>query len=77
MKGAARGLRRAAARAARLVREMNDAKRRMTVLTMAPDRYVIGAERAPQDYSEFLGRTSGPMLCEPSAKARRAGRRVG
>jgi hypothetical protein len=77
MKGAARRLCQAMARVAELIGEMNDAQRRMTVLAMAPDRYVIGADRAPQDYSEFLARTRGSMLCEPSAQARLKGRPVG
>lgn len=60
-------LRRLAARIAAVVAEMNEAQRRMTVLRAAPDRYLIRPNEAPDSYAEFLVRTSGPLLHEPSA----------
>jgi hypothetical protein len=72
-----RALRRAAARVLAVMREIDYSQRRVTVLTMAPDRYAPEPHRAPDTYREFLARTAGPMLREPSSRARRAGRRVG
>ena len=69
-------LRRAAGKLADAVREMNEAQRLMLVLQNAPDRYVADPGAAPDTYAEFLARTSGPLLPEPSARrrSRRAGR---
>jgi hypothetical protein len=70
-------LRRAGRKLVNVMRELNDAQRRMAVLSMAPDRYLIAPHVAPDTYAEFLARTSGPLLCEPSSRARLAGRQVG
>ncbi len=61
----------------RLIRELNYWQRRSAILSMAPDRYLSHPDRPPESYSEFLARTSGPLLREPSCKARLAGRWVG
>jgi hypothetical protein len=68
---------RAAAAAARLGRalaavigECNAAQRRMTAIRTAPDRYTARPDAAPDTYAEFLFRTSGLLLHEPSARAR-------
>ncbi|MGI9007366.1 MAG: hypothetical protein ACR2FU_14430 [Streptosporangiaceae bacterium] len=74
---AARPLWRAARKLAQAVREMNYWQRRMFVLRMAPDRFVTAPHQAPETYREFLARTSGPLLREPSSRARLAGRPVG
>ena len=72
-----RALRRAATRMLAVMRELDYSQRRLAALTMAPDRYAPNPQRAPDTYREFLARTAGPMLREPSSRARRAGRRVG
>ena len=63
-------VRRAAAKLADAVREMNEAQRLMLVLKNAPDRYVPHPGAAPDTYDEFLTRTSGVLLHEPSARKR-------
>ena len=60
-------LRRLAARVTAAVAEMNEAQRRMFVLRAAPDRYLNRPNEAPDSYAEFLVRTSGPLLHEPTA----------
>lgn len=72
-----RALGRQASRLAELIRELNYWQRRVAILSMAPDRFVPHPDRAPETFSEFLARTSGPLLREPSSKARLSGRQVG
>lgn len=57
------------------VREMNDAHRRMTALSTAMDRHMGNPDVAPDTYREFLVRTSGVLIHEPSAR-KRARRRL-
>jgi hypothetical protein len=59
-----------------IVRECRDAQRRMTALRTAPDRYCDQPDAAPDTYAEFLFRTSGVLLREPSARARARGDRA-
>jgi hypothetical protein len=66
---------RAAGKLADAVREMNEAQRLMLVLQNAPDRYVADNGAAPDTYDEFVARTSGPLLHEPSATRRGRARR--
>lgn len=66
-----------ARRLVRLMSELNYWQRRAAVMSMAPDRYLPHPHDAPDTYSEFLARTSGPLLREPSSRARLAGRQVG
>lgn len=69
-------VRRAAGKLADTIREMNEAQRLMLVLHNATDRYVENPGAAPETYDEFLARTSGMLLHEPSARKRiRRGRR--
>ena len=63
-------VRRAAAKLADAVREMNEAQRLLLVLQTATDRYVENPGAAPDTYDEFLTRTSGVLLHEPSARKR-------
>jgi hypothetical protein len=49
------------------------AQQRMAALRTAPDRQVMGSSSGPDSYGEFLFRTSGALLHEPSARARRRG----
>ena len=74
---AARALRRAAGELLDFVRELDRWQRRTAVLSMAPDRHVAHPNKAPDTYREFLARTAGPLLREPSSRARLAGRQVG
>ena len=66
-----------ARRVADIVAECNYAQRRMTVLKMAPDAYVATTGKAPDDYAEFLFRTSGALLREPDSSHRAHGHLVG
>ena len=63
-------VRRAAGKLADAVREMNEAQRLMLVLHNATDRYVAEPGATPDTYDEFLARTSGMLLHEPSARRR-------
>jgi hypothetical protein len=45
----------------------------MLVLHNAPDRYLADPGAAPDTFDEFLARTSGPLLHEPSARRRSRG----
>ena len=58
---------------AALVAECNYAQRRMFALQMTP----ADGNKAPDDYAEFLFRTSGARLREPTAAGRAHGRPVG
>jgi hypothetical protein len=55
---------------AAIVRECNDAQRRMAEIRNAPDRFAARPDVAPDSYAEFLFRTSAPLQREPSAQAR-------
>ncbi len=55
-----------------VVTECNQATRTMSQLRLAPDRYLPDSAQAPDDYAEFLFRTSGPLAHEPSARQRLA-----
>jgi len=74
---AVRALWRAGSGLANFLRELDYWQRRTTVLSLAPDRHVPHPNRAPDTYREFLARTAGPLLREPSSRARLAGRQVG
>lgn len=54
------------------VAECNHATRTMTQLRLATDRYLPDPAQAPDDYAEFLFRTSGPLPHERSARQRLA-----
>jgi hypothetical protein len=60
-----------ARRVAAVCAECAAAQRRMDALRVATDRYEPEPDRAPDTYPQFLWRTSGPLLREPSAIARR------
>jgi hypothetical protein len=63
-------------RVADLVAECDYAQRRLFELRTTPDAYLADADQAPQDYAEFLFRTSSPLLHEPTAAGRTHGRAV-
>jgi hypothetical protein len=57
------------------VAEANEAQRRIAALRMAQDRYLLKPDEPPDSYAEFLARTSGVLLHEPSARNRGIGTR--
>jgi hypothetical protein len=63
-------VRRVAGKLAGAVREMNEAQRLMLALRTATDQYIENPGTAPDTYGEFLVRTSGALLHEPSARKR-------
>jgi hypothetical protein len=69
-------LRRIARRFRETVAEANHAQHRVMVLAGAPDRWVLNPNEAPDTYQEFMFRTSGPLLHEPTARRRARGRSV-
>jgi hypothetical protein len=62
-------------RIADIVAECDYAQRRMLALRTSPDAYLHDRDRdrAPEDYAEFLFRTSGLLLHEPAAVGRAHG----
>jgi hypothetical protein len=66
-----------ARRVADIIAECNYAQRRMTILKTAPDAYITTTDKAPDDYAEFLFRTSGALLREPDSSHRAHGQLVG
>jgi hypothetical protein len=61
----------------RLTRSITDcfaecayAQRRIAQLRTSPDFYRLNPDAAPEDYAEFLFRTSGWLQHEPSASER-------
>jgi hypothetical protein len=74
---AARRLRLTGRRLVGGVKECMYWQRRATTLFLAADRYTENPNKAPDTYAEFLARTTGPLIREPSARARFSGRTVG
>ncbi len=64
-------------RVAAVLAECNYAQRRVTIFRITPDVYLAERDKAPDDYAEFLFRTSGALLREPTAGHRADGRLVG
>lgn len=56
-----------------IIAECRYAQRRMSVLRTAPDRYAREPDAAPDTYAEFLYRTSGVLMHEPTARRRQRG----
>jgi hypothetical protein len=71
------GLARFGRRVAGIVAECNYAQRRMLALRTTPDVYLADGDKAPDNYADFLFRTSGALLHEPAASGRVRGRLVG
>lgn len=67
---------RLAHRIAAIVVDCRDAQRRVAVLRASADRYLLHPEVPPDTYAEFLFRTSGPLLREPSAADRSRGQTI-
>jgi hypothetical protein len=64
-------------RVADVIAECNYAQRRMTMLMISTDAYLTDRDRPPGDYAEFLLRTSGALLREPTAGRRADGQLIG
>ncbi len=71
-----KALRTLARRVGAVVAECNEAQCRLLMLRLNPDRYVLAPDQAPDTYREFLFRTSGVLVHEPSAAARCGQRKV-
>jgi hypothetical protein len=68
------GLARIGRRIADALAECDYAQRRLFTLMTTPDSYLTDRDQAPDNYGEFLFRTSSSLLHEPAA-ADRAHRR--
>lgn len=66
-----------ARRVAGVIADCNYAQRRITMLMTSTDAYLADRDKAPDDYAEFLFRTSGALLHEPAADERTNGQLVG
>jgi hypothetical protein len=64
-------------RVADLIAECNYAQRRAFTLRTTPDAFLADRDRAPDEYAEFLFRTSSTLLHEPTAAGRAHGQPVG
>jgi hypothetical protein len=73
---AARALLRVLRRLGSSIAEMHRQQQRLNIVSMSPDRHLMNPDTPPQTYSEFLARTRGALLHEPSARARLAGRAI-
>jgi hypothetical protein len=58
---------------ASVIRECQYAQRRLDALRTGPDTYSAKPNAAPDNYAEFMFRTSGALLREPSARERQHG----
>ena len=61
---------------ARSIAEMHRQQQRLHTIYQSIDHYLPNADAPPETYSEFLARTRGVLLHEPSARARLAGHAV-
>jgi hypothetical protein len=73
-----RGIAQVARRCAHGISEMHYAQRRAAVLLTAADKFMPERDKnkAPATYAEFLFRTSGALLREPTASHRAHGELV-
>lgn len=60
-------------RLAVVIEECWYAQRRLETLRTSPDRYADRPNSAPDTYAEFMFRTSGALMHEPTARQRRRG----
>lgn len=72
----ASALLRAARRLGSAIAEMDRQQRRFTTVHSSADRCLTHPDTPPETYAEFLARTRGALLHEPSAQARLAGRAI-
>ena len=59
-----------------VIAEMHRQQQRLHTIYQSIDHYLPNSDAPPQTYSEFLARTRGVLLHEPSARARLAGHAV-
>jgi hypothetical protein len=62
-----------ARRISQIISECNEAQRHLAIRQHAYDLHLPKPDAAPETYAEFLLRTGGPLLREPSARRRLAG----
>jgi hypothetical protein len=55
---------------------MHRQQQRLHKINQSIDHYLPNADAPPQTYGEFLARTRGVLLHEPSARARLAGHAI-
>ena len=72
----ATGIGKLARRVSAAIADLNQAQRRLTVLTMSTERHEPQPNKSPDTYGEFLARTAGPLLHEPTGARRLTGRGV-
>ena len=65
-----------ARRIGQIISECNEAQRHLAIRQHAYDLHLPKPDAAPETYAEFLLRTRGPLLREPSARRRLAGHDV-
>ena len=63
-------IRRLASKVSDFISDWSYAQHRLYELATAPDRYLLNPDAAPEDYAEFLHRTSGVLHHEPPARSR-------
>jgi hypothetical protein len=68
-------IRRLASRVKAAVSEMDYAQRRMLEMRLALDNYMVEPDEPPATYQEFLARTAGLLLHEPTARKRESDHR--
>ena len=64
------GLARLGRRIVGVLAECDYAQRRWLTVMTTPDSYLTNRDRAPDDYAEFLFRTSSSLVHEPAAADR-------
>jgi hypothetical protein len=67
---------RAARRFGSVIAEMHRQQQRLHKINQSTDHYLPNSDAPPETYSEFLARTRGVLLHEPSARARLAGHAI-
>ena len=67
---------RAARRSGSMLAEMHRQQQRLSKINQSIDHYLPNSDAPPETYSEFLARTRGVLLHEPSARARLAGHAI-
>jgi hypothetical protein len=72
----AAALLRAARRFGSVIAEMHRQQQRLHKINQSVDHYLPKPDSPPETYREFLARTRGVLLHEPSARARLAGHAI-
>jgi hypothetical protein len=70
-------MRRSASAIADVMHDWNYAQRLANIHRLATDSYVFKPAPSAETFQEFLSRTAGPLVHEPSARARALGKLVG